>query len=176
VIRMQSQRPGVLGTAIINGQATDVVDTQHYLMQAKPDWFSQTERTHHRQVLVIDDSLFFRQLAGTALETDGYRVVAIGNAVEAVERIEHGERFDAVVSDIEMPMMDGCEFAEWFRSRSNDNRVPLVALSSLNPAATEGRALRSGFDRYLTKFNSQQLLSTLSELCQQSEHPTGVSA
>jgi len=175
-IRMQSQRPGVLGTAIINGKATDVIDTQHYLMQAKPDWFSQTEQPRQRRVLVIDDSLFFRQLVNTALETDGYQVIALGNAVEAVEMIEHGTRFDAIISDIEMPMMDGCEFAEWYRLRPEEQRVPLVALSSLNPSATEGRALQSGFDRYLAKFNSQQLLSTLAELCQQAEHPTGASA
>jgi len=176
VIRMQSQRPGVLGTAIIDGKATDVIDTQHYLMQANPDWFSQTEQLLQRHVLVIDDSMFFRQLVCTALETSGYRVTAINSAVEAVEVIEHGARFDAVVVDIEMPMMDGCEFAEWYRSRPEAAGVPLVALSALSPDATESRALQSGFDRYLAKFNSQQLLSSLAELFQRAEHALGASA
>ena len=92
----------------------------------------------------------------------------------AINLIEHGERFDAIVADIEMPRIDGCEFARWLRSRSDGKQLPLVALSSLSASSNENRALASGFDRYLTKFNSQELLAAIGDLCLHIELETGV--
>jgi two-component system chemotaxis sensor kinase CheA len=175
-IRMQSRRTGVLGTAIVNGKATDIVDTNHYVMQANPAWFSATEQPTQRRVLVVDDSLFFRQLATTALESEGCRVIAAESAVAAVERIEKGERFDLIVSDLMMPMMDGFEFAEWLRSRPETRGLPLIALSSLGQSTHEARALQAGCDRYLQKFNAQQLTTVIDELCYRAQAKHGVSA
>jgi len=167
LIRMHSERPGVLGTAIINGKATDVIDTQHFIMTASPEWFIRNESQHNYRVLVIDDSLFFRQLVTTSLETEEFNVTSASSAVQAVEMIEHGERFDVIISDLEMPMMDGFEFAEWIKERPDGKTRPLIALSSLSGAAVETRALESGYDRYLTKFNAQQLIKTIEELSQE---------
>lgn len=165
IIRMQSQRPGILGTAIINENATDVIDTQHYIIQANPEWFATREDHGTRRVLVVDDSIFFRQLVRTALESEGYRVVALERPQEAIDIIERGERFDVVVSDIEMPSMDGFSFAKWLKTRPESDGVPVVALSSVNPLTTEPRALEAGFERFLTKFDSQQLIDTIDQLC-----------
>jgi two-component system chemotaxis sensor kinase CheA len=165
IIRMQSQRKGVLGTAIINGQATDVIDTNYYVTQVNPTWFSRgRERRESRRVLVVDDSLFFRQLVTTALESENYRVSLAESAVQAMERIEHGERYDVIISDIEMPQMDGIEFAKRLRLRTDSRDVPLIAVSSLAAGAYEPKALEAGFNRYLVKFNAQQLLSAIEEL------------
>ena len=112
-IRMQSQRMGVLGTAIVNGKATDIIDTHHYITQASPHWYVREDDQQPRRVLVVDSSLFFRQLVSTSLETENYRVVTGNSAIDAVEFIEHGDRFDVVISEIDIPMMDGFEFAEW---------------------------------------------------------------
>ena len=176
VIRMQSQRAGVLGTAIIDGKATDVIDTQHYIFQALPDWFTRTEHRNSRRVLVVDDSIFFRQLITTTLEAEGYKVVVADNAVDAVELIEHGESFEALVSDIDMPMMDGFDFAEWVRARPEGAEVPIIGLSSLSAATNEAKALQADFDKYLVKFTAQELISSLEELCTKAELRTGVSA
>ncbi len=178
IIRMQSQRKGVLGTAIINGHATDIIDTNYYVTQINPNWFSRgRERRESRRVLVVDDSLFFRQLVTTALESQNYRVALAESAVEAIERIEHGERYDVIISDIEMPKMDGIEFARRLRARADLQSVPLIAMSSLSAAAFESRALQTGFNRCLTKFNAQQLLDTIEEFCGvNAESRIGVSA
>jgi two-component system chemotaxis sensor kinase CheA len=167
IIRMQSERPGVLGTAIINENETDVIDTQHYIMQANPEWFAEREDHGTRRVLVVDDSIFFRQLVRTALESIGYRVVALEQPQEAIDIIERGERFDVVVSDIEMPTMDGFSFAKWLKTRPESDGLPVVALSSMSPLTTEAKALDAGFDRYLKKFNSQQLIDTIDQLCRE---------
>lgn len=174
VIRMQSQRPGVLGTAIINGKATDVIDTQHYVIQANPEWFRKRNAGERRRVLLIDDSMFFRQLVTTSLETHHTTVVAEGSAIQAVELIERGEKFDAIVADIDLPMMDGCEFAEWLRARPATEDIPLIALTAESDSSAESRSLGAGFNRHLTKFNAQQLMDTINELCRQTH--SGVSA
>jgi two-component system, chemotaxis family, sensor kinase CheA len=175
-VRMQSSRPGVLGTAIINGKATDLVDTQHYLMKANPLWFQREGTKRRPRVLIVDDSLFFRQLVRTAVEADGYRAVAVEGPSYAIEMIERGEKFDIILSDIEMPLMDGCEFAQWCRKRPQLTSVPLVAITSLAGDIHEQRILRAGFDHLLMKFNPQQLSSTLKELCAAQTQPVGVSA
>lgn len=176
IIRMPSQGAGVLGTAIINGNATDIIDTHHYIMQANPEWYIRSEHHGDRRVLVLDDSMFFRHLVSTTLEAEGFKVVATECAVHAVERIERGDRFDVIVADIDMPMMDGFEFAEWVRSRKDFNETPMIALSSLASGKHEPRAIQAGFNRYLTKFNSDELIATIDELCQQAELSSGVSA
>ncbi|WP_339911263.1 chemotaxis protein CheW [Symmachiella dynata] len=167
VIRMPSSRPGVLGTAIINNKATDVIDAQYYVEMADPDWFQKKTQSSDERVLVIDDSVFFRQLVTTTLETAGYHVSVCNSAVDAVEAIENGEHFDLIISDIEMPMMDGYEFAQWYQQRSDDMRAPLIALTSLSGAGLESRAQQAGFARCLTKLNTQQFLSCVQELCHQ---------
>ena len=169
IIRMQSKQPGILGTAIINGKATDIVDTQYYVEQSDPNWFHSKTEVISLNVLVIDDSIFFRQLVTTTLETEGYRVRVCDSPVHAVELIEHGEQFDLIISDIEMPMMDGYEFAEWFTERPDSQSVPLIALTSLSGGNAEARAQQAGFSRFLTKLNTPQFLSCVKELSQQPE-------
>jgi len=169
VIRMPSQRPGVLGTAIINSKATDVIDTQYYVEQADPSWFIKNNQTIAKRVLVIDDSIFFRELITTTLKTEGYEVLVCNSAVEAVEFIEAGNNFDLIISDIEMPMMDGFEFAQWFTERPESQSTPLIALTSLSGATLEARAQQAGFARFLTKLNTKQFLGCVKELCYHSE-------
>lgn len=162
-IRMAVKRPGVLGTSIIAGKATDILDTQFYLCQAIPDWF-QTETVQHTpRVLVVDDSMFFRQLLKTAVESDGYRVVAVDGAQAALDLVDRGEKFDVILSDIEMPQMDGCQLAETLRQRADC--PPLVAVTSLAGDHHQRRMVASGFAQILIKFNAAQLSQTLREIC-----------
>lgn len=178
IIRMPSQRPGVLGTAVIAGKATDVLDTQYYLTQANPDWFQRSAtRQEPKKVLVIDDSMFFRQLVRTALEADGYRPTAVDGAEPAMQLLDKGESFDVILCDIEMPGIDGCQFAEWCRKRPATLETPLVAITSLDADIHGPRIMAAGFDRLLVKFHPQQLRNTLAELIhKQIRSVTGLSA
>jgi two-component system chemotaxis sensor kinase CheA len=103
IIRIQSSQPGVLGTAIVNGRATDIIDAQHYLKLANPHWFENNHSRFTARVLFAEDSMFFRQLASTSLETAGYEVTAVENGARALDVLEHGGKFDVIISDIEMP-------------------------------------------------------------------------
>ena len=175
VIRMPSDSPGVLGTAIVNGKATEIVDTHHYVIEAHPDWFRQKSDQNVRRILLVDDSIFFRQLVTTTLETAGFRVKAVDSAVLALSILEHGEKFDLVVSDIEMPEMDGCQFATQVRKRALLN-VPLIALTSVTGTVQERRMLQAGFSRYLLKFDAREFLSVVEEYCNQTSAAGGLEA
>ncbi|MBT4867579.1 MAG: response regulator [Planctomycetaceae bacterium] len=164
IIRMNSKRPGILGTAIINGSATEIIDTQHYVTKADPGWFAASVPRPSRRILIVDGSLFFRQLLATSLEVESYSVISAEDPVEAIELIERGEKFDAVISEIGMSRMNGFEFAAWLRERSDCEYMPIVALSSRGSSADQQNATQSGFDRWLTKFNSQEVMSTLDDL------------
>jgi two-component system chemotaxis sensor kinase CheA len=168
VIRMQSRRPGVLGTAIIAARATDLIDTHYYVMQANPDWFSKKTELKPKRVLLVDDSIFFRQLVTTALENEGYRVRAVDGGKQALRCLDGGDAFDCVVSDIEMPEMSGWEFAKAVRERGW-SELPLLALTSLAGANQESKAIRAGFNRFLQKFNVDRFLMAVDDLISESQ-------
>jgi len=174
VIRMQSDRPGVLGTAIIGKNAVDVIDTQYYVTRSMPNWFEKVEDKRALRALVIDDSMFFRQLVATALETEGFSVVTCDSCVTAVDLLERDSKFHAVITDLDLPMMDGFEFCEWLKEQKNTKDIFSIALTSSHSPADRSRASEAGFDEFLVKFNSQELISSLDGCFARMKHNAGV--
>jgi two-component system chemotaxis sensor kinase CheA len=176
IIRIQSSQPGVLGTAIVNGRATDIIDAQHYLKLANPHWFENNHSRFTARVLFAEDSMFFRQLASTSLETAGYEVTAVENGARALDVLEHGGKFDVIISDIEMPELGGLELAKWIRARSVYNDVSLIALSgNMNPAL-EKQCADAGFNQFLRKFDPDELRQVLDRVCRPKTPVQGVPA
>jgi two-component system chemotaxis sensor kinase CheA len=163
-IELGAARPGLLGSAVIAGMATDVVDTGYWLMQAWNDWFqgvSEASSQAVAQVLVVEDSDFFRQLLVPALSAAGYGVTAASSAAEALALRDAGRMFDAVVSDIEMPDMDGFQFARRVRAEGPWSDLPLVALSGRSEPRDAEAARAAGFTEYVAKFQRDALLDCL---------------
>jgi two-component system chemotaxis sensor kinase CheA len=173
VVQLAADRPGLMGSAIIAGKATDVLDAGHYLTQAYKDWFGSSsgeayeEEKVHR-VLLVDDSPFFRNLLTPLLSVAGYSVTTVQSGHEALNLCEAGEQFDVIVSDIEMPGMSGLELAQAIRQGSRWAHVPLVALSSHASPRDLDRGRQAGFDDYVAKFDRDALLFTLQQTL--SEH------
>ncbi len=165
-IEVAADVPGMLGSAVIKGQATEILDIGHYLPLAFEDWFKRKEMSASaltRKLLFVDDSPFFRNMLTPVLKAAGYDVITASAAAEALDILKGGDRFDVVVSDIEMPEMNGFEFAEAMRSDKRLATMPVIALSSLtNPAAIE-RARVAGFHDYVAKFDRQGLIAALKE-------------
>jgi two-component system chemotaxis sensor kinase CheA len=165
-IQVASDTPGILGSAVIKGLATEIVDVGHYLPLAFEDWFKRKEMSEEaltRKLLFVDDSPFFRNMLTPVLKAAGYQVTAVGAAQEALALAKDGHTFHVVVSDIEMPDMNGFELAEALRSDPRTASLPIIALSSLtNPAAIE-RGRQAGFHDYVAKFDRQGLIAALKE-------------
>ncbi|HEV7371957.1 chemotaxis protein CheW [Arenibaculum sp.] len=167
-VELTHERPGLMGSAIIAGKATEVIDAGFYLTRAYKDWFGAAklegyEEDRVNRVLLVDDSVFFRNLLSPLLSVAGYDVTAVESADEALGLCEAGEDFDVIVSDIEMPGMNGFELAEALRRDTRWAGVPLVALSSHASARDLDRGRQAGFTDYVAKFDRDALLYTLSQ-------------
>jgi two-component system chemotaxis sensor kinase CheA len=165
-IQVRSDRPGVLGSAIIKGQATEIIDVGHFLPLAFEDWFRRKETryaTSQRSVLLVDDSAFFRNMLAPVLKAAGYDVTTAIGGEEALALINNGRRFDVVLTDIEMPGMSGFDLAQQLRGDAKMANVPIIALSSVISTESIERGRQIGFHDYVAKFDRQGLIAALKE-------------
>ena len=165
-IQVAGDNVGVLGSAIIKGQATEIIDVGHFLPLAFEDWFRRKEQSVNgkpRSVLLIDDSPFFRNMLTPVLQAAGYEVTAAGSAQEALAMLKDGRAFDVAITDIDMPDMDGFEFAQAVRGDARTAELPIIALSSVVSAEAVERGRQVGFHDYVAKFDRQGLIAALKE-------------
>jgi two-component system chemotaxis sensor kinase CheA len=167
-VELATERRGYIGSAVIAGKATDVIDAGYFLTLAFENWFgTHSDRDadeNPKRILIVDDSPFFRNLLTPLLAVAGYQVTTVESADRALGLCEAGEDFDVIVSDIEMPGMNGFQFAEAVRSPGGRwQNTPIVALSSHTSAKDLDRGRKVGFSDYVAKFDRDALLTTLSE-------------
>jgi two-component system chemotaxis sensor kinase CheA len=165
-IEVASNRPGLLGYAVVKGLTTEIIDIGHFLPQAFEDWFRSRDGAAtrpKRNVLLVDDSAFFRDLLAPLIKAAGYQVVAVASAAEALRMVKSGTRFDLVVTDIEMPDMDGFALAEALRGTPGTAAMPIIALATMvsNDAIERGRAV--GFHDFVAKFDRAGLIAAIKE-------------
>ena len=167
VIQPGSDRLGYLGSAVVAGRVTDVIDTVYWLSHAGGDWFRSDRKlvgaSERPRLLLIDDSPFFRHLVVPALAAAGYEVTAVEGPAEALRLRDAGAEFDALISDIEMPEMDGLSFARQVRHAGSWAHLPLVALSSRAEPEDVARGREAGFTDYVAKYDRDALLASLQE-------------
>jgi two-component system chemotaxis sensor kinase CheA len=165
-IEVASSRDGVLGSAVIKGLATEVIDVGHFLPMAFSDWFHRKEMrasSTAQSILLVDDSAFFRNMLAPVLKAAGYKVRVATNAQEGLLALRSGQEFDVILTDIEMPEMNGFEFAETIKADQKLAATPIIALSSMvSPAAIE-RGRLAGFHDYVAKFDRPGLIAALKE-------------
>ncbi len=166
-IQPGSGRAGFIGSAVISGRVTEVLDTAWWLSQAGDDWFRNARPAAtgaaRPRLLMVEDSAFFRHLVVPALSAAGYEVMAVDGPAAALRLREEGHAFDAVVSDIEMPEMDGIAFAKAVRAGGAWEAMPLIALSSRAEPADVARGRDAGFTDYVAKYDREALLQSLQD-------------
>jgi two-component system chemotaxis sensor kinase CheA len=165
-IELASQRPGVLGSAVIKGQATEVIDIGHFLPLAFEDWAhwsGQGSASVRRRVLLIDDAPFFRNMLAPVLKAAGYAVTSAASAQEALILLQAGQGFDVILTDIEMPGMSGFDLACAVRGDPRLAQLPIIGLSSLVSAESIERGREVGLHDYVAKFDRQGLIAALKE-------------
>ncbi len=154
---------GILGSAVIKGQATEIVDVAHFMPLAFADWFRRTGGDlERRNLLLLDDSEFFRNMLTPLLIAAGYDVVAAASVPDALAMLDDGQRFDAIVADIDMPQAGDAGFVEAIRSRGAAD-TPIIALSSTLSAEVIERVRQAGIHDFVAKFDRQGLIASLKE-------------
>ncbi len=165
-IEVPSERPGVLGYAVIKGNATEIVDVSHFLPQAFADWFRRRDSAAEeprRSVLLVDDSAFFRDMLTPLIKAAGYRVVAVSSGAEAVRTLGANDRFDVVITDIEMPEMDGFALAQALRATPSTAELPVIGITAMVSAEAIERGRAVGFNDFVAKFDRTGLIAAIKE-------------
>jgi two-component system chemotaxis sensor kinase CheA len=118
-----------------------------------------------QRVLVADDSLTTRTMERYILEAAGYEVVLAGDGAEALALLQE-RGCDVLVSDVEMPGLDGVELTARVRAEPLLRDLPIILVTSLDSATDRERGLQAGADAYIVKtsFDQDQLLRTIREI------------
>jgi two-component system, chemotaxis family, CheB/CheR fusion protein len=117
------------------------------------------------RVLVVDDAPDVTELLAFMMSHAGYEVAMAFSAPEAFDAARAGH-FDAVISDIGMPGMNGYQLAEALRGLPAYKTTPLIAVTGFTQFEDRERARRAGFDHFLNKpINPSDLIDTVRKLC-----------
>lgn len=159
---------GLLGTAIINDHLTLFIDIYRLIEISEPDWFEDRKKIspppgEPKNILLVEDSSFFRELIKGYLESDGYIITTANNGLEGLDKAMEYE-YDLIISDLDMPVMDGFEFITNLRKEEQFEDTKTIALTALDSEVDRKRALASGFNRYEIKMEREHFLSTIAEM------------
>ncbi|XPV75980.1 MAG: HEAT repeat domain-containing protein [Desulfovibrio sp.] len=118
-----------------------------------------------RYALAADDSRSMLALHRAILADMGFEPIAVSNGEEAYELIEEGADFDIIITDMNMPVMDGMEFVERLRYTEGCEDVPVIMVTTESEGSQQELARKAGVDAFVTKpFKPDQLKSTIREL------------
>ena len=104
-----------------------------------------------RTVLVVDDSPVVRDLLAEALRAHGVRVIEAGDGEEALARLDDSPEITLLVSDVDMPKLDGIGLLQRVRARDRRPRLPVVIVSMRGSTEDQRRAIDAGADAYMVK-------------------------
>lgn len=116
-------------------------------------------------ILVVDDSLNTREIEKDVLEAHGYRVTLAEDGLDGLRKAMEGD-FDAVLTDVEMPHMDGFTLTARLRQEEKYRATPIVIITSREKAEDKQRGVQVGADAYIVKgdFDQNSLVDTLHAL------------
>ncbi|HUX42039.1 MAG TPA: response regulator [Rectinemataceae bacterium] len=122
-------------------------------------------RARKAEILVIDDSLNTREIERDVLESHGYRITLAEDGTDGLAKAL-AKKFDAVLTDVEMPGLDGFALTERLRAEEAYRDAPIVILTSRSREEDRRRGIRAGADAYIVKGDFEQggLLETLRSL------------
>ncbi|MGE3609339.1 MAG: chemotaxis protein CheW [Bacteriovoracaceae bacterium] len=159
---------GLLGSVLANDKMViTVIDTYRIIDEVcgiKTD-LKSTNKKKNARVLLAEDTMFFVKQIKKVLESHGFEVVHAPDGAEALKVLKASERpFDFVLSDIEMPNLNGFNLALAIREQEKFKNLPLIALTTRFTEADRKRGKEVGFNRYLEKLKSDELLNAIDEI------------
>jgi two-component system chemotaxis sensor kinase CheA len=166
-VEIVAERSDLIGSAVLRGRATDIVDVAHFLPLAYDDWARgpRAAKAKNPTLLLVDDSAFFRNLLTPVLKAAGYDVATAAGADEAIARLKADPEIGVVVADLEMPGRSGFDLvSEMRRGGGRISDLPVIALSGAIGPESVARARALAISDLVAKFDRSGLVAALAEL------------
>ncbi|MFN3151285.1 chemotaxis protein CheW [Bremerella sp.] len=161
------REPGVAGSIVVDETTIRIVDLYELAFSAHPKWFSDkpkvtVDEESPFQILLAEDSSFFRKQAKDYLESEGFSIVEAEDGANAWDLLNSGEyEIDLVITDIEMPFMNGFELTRAIKSDADTCHLPVIALTSLASDEDQRRGAEAGVDDYQIKMDRERVMSAV---------------
>ncbi|MDX2469707.1 MAG: hybrid sensor histidine kinase/response regulator [SAR324 cluster bacterium] len=160
------QAEGILGSTLIDGKITLLLDLYALLEMGEPDALHrvkfEAKTVQTSKILLVEDTPLFLTIVKEYLASVGFDVVTAVDGQEGLDKLEKNH-FDLVLSDIEMPVMDGFGLIRAIRAQDKYAELPVLALTSLNDDDTVKSGLNAGFNEWLVKLDKEQILTTINK-------------
>lgn len=164
-------------TLLQNGEIALIVDvedlltrmnegsTQHSNTASLELLATESNKLHDKRILVVEDSVTVREVERHMLETAGYSVETAVDGADGLNKIR-SENFDLVITDIDMPRMNGIDMITKVRSIEKYVNMPIIVVSYKDREEDRNKALSVGANQYVTKaaFDSSDMLEIIEEL------------
>lgn len=165
------KQTGIMGSIIVRDHTTLMVDMFEIVKTLNPDWIkegitsSQIESEKDAgevKLLFAEDSAFFRNQVKQFFEDEGFEVVSAEDGAIAWDLLEkYGNAITAVVTDLEMPVMDGFQLTEKIKNDSRFSHLPVIALTSLASEEDMRKGESVGIDSYEIKLDREKLVEVV---------------
>lgn len=125
-----------------------------------------SRKEQQKKVLIVDDSITTRTLESNILLKQGFQVTALVNGLQAWEELTRNNNYDLIITDIEMPLINGFELVEKIKNNEKIRLIPTIIVTSLNSDQDKKRGVQVGADAYISKdqLDSDTLLTIIKQL------------
>lgn len=118
-----------------------------------------------KRIMTVDDSATVRQVLQLSLESAGYHVVEARDGEDALQKLE-AEKIDMIVTDLDMPRMDGISLIEQVRRKPGNRFLPIIMLTSASLPEKKQAGKAAGASGWINKpFRPDQLLAVVRMIC-----------
>jgi two-component system chemotaxis sensor kinase CheA len=163
IFQKKSADPSMIGSISVDDRIVDVLDVAHFIESVDPTVLMRgTDR--RPRILLVDDKQFFRDMLAPVLLAAGYEVTTAASGREALALVERGLRIQAVVTDVDMPEMDGYALSRALLKTPGLSNLPIVALTPQKTASALEVATMCGVRALVGKFDRRALVEALGAL------------
>jgi Chemotaxis protein histidine kinase and related kinases len=166
-IELVADRSDLVGSAVIRGRATEVVNVAHYLPLVAEAWMRSAQPAGgapSKSILLVDGSAFFRDMLTPVLKASGFRVHTAASAAEALQVLSSGSSIDVLISELDLPDRSGFELIASLRSSTRYAHLPVIGLTVKNDPKQIAQAHKLQVTELVAKFDRRGLIAALSEL------------
>lgn len=168
------KQPGISGSTIINNETILLIDIFDFMKSINPEWFEEREMESSekkvsikgakasKNILLAEDSTFFRKQVKQFMESEGYTVFDFQDGKEAWEYLsDKPDNISLVVTDLEMPEMNGFELTQNIKQTPHLEHLKVIALTSLAGEEDILKGKEVGIDDYQVKLDKERLLQSI---------------